>query len=444
MAEIRREPQPCEEDEGTVRVVLTADNHLSASLPRLSPTRLAERRERLQRAFLAAVDGAIARRVHLFLHAGDLFDTVEPRNRDRAFVARQLARLRAAGIRSYAVSGNHDTPRQRASFGGIAPQTVYSQLDGLHYFAGQHALRPAAIKVAGVQLVLTGLSSDPTAPPGVDPLDNLAIHDPEGLLSGSAVGVLLLHAAIEGYCFPSEVEAMVRRSNLAALAGIHVVLTGHVHAYTHATVGGKSVVVCGATENMEFGHAEGAPGYAYFELTRAGLRHTEHVSIVPQPRHVVAISTSELWQDAPDSAGDDPAGQPADAVTQECAPISPTDAIVARLAPVCNRDAQVRLSLEGPITREQYHALDLRRLWLYGHQRAFSFEIDESGLTLVLDRAVGVVARGERVAPRAMLERVFRERLDGAQASDAHDLLLRTRDRVLEGYDELVGVEEGA
>ncbi len=445
MADVRPKLQPSREAEGIVRIVLTADNYLSASLPRLSPTRLAERRERLQRALLAAVDGAIARRAHLFLHVGDLFDTVEPRNRDRAFVARQLARLRAAGIRSYAVSGNHDTPRQRATLGGIAPQAVYSQLDGWHYFAGQHALRPVGIEIAGVRLALAGLSTDPTAPPGADPLHNLATHDPDGLLSGSAVGVLLLHAAVEGYCFPSEVESMVRRNSLAALDGIHVVLTGHVHAYTCATVGGKSVVVCGATENMEFGHAEGAPGYAYLELTRVGLRHAEHVPVVPQPRHLVAVRTTDLWPDMSSGTDEDNAtGQLADAGAQECVPVDPTDAIIARLSPLCSRDAQVRLSLEGPITRDQYHALDLRRLWMYGHQRAFSFEIDESGLALVLDRITGVVSRGERIAPRAMLERVFRERLDGVESLEARDLLLRTRDRVLEGYDELVGVEESA
>src|SRR5581483_12367979 len=98
------------------------------------------------------------------------------RNRDRAFVARSLARMRAAGIRVYAVSGNHDTPRQSARHGGIAPQVVYSQLDGLHYFARQHVLRPVAVTAAGLQLTLVGLSCDPTAPPGADPLDHLAIH----------------------------------------------------------------------------------------------------------------------------------------------------------------------------------------------------------------------------------------------------------------------------
>ena len=40
------------------------------------------------------------------------------------------------------------------------------------------------------------------------------------------------------------------------------------------------------------------------------------------------------------------------------------------------------LILEGPITREQYHSLDMRSIWMYGQQRAFSFELDESRLLL--------------------------------------------------------------
>ena len=43
---------------------------------------------------------------------------------------------------------------------------------------------------------------------------------------------------------------------------------------------------------MEFGHAEDAPGYAYIELTRIGLRRAEHVPIMPQPRHVVTVAVA--------------------------------------------------------------------------------------------------------------------------------------------------------
>jgi hypothetical protein len=42
----------------------------------------------------------------------------------------------------------------------------------------------------------------------------------------------------------------------------------------------------------------------------------------------------------------------------------------------------VRLRLSGPLTLEQYHALALREVVSYGQQRAFSFDLDTSGLVV--------------------------------------------------------------
>src|SRR5256714_10765646 len=146
------------EDEGIVRVVLTADNHLSAYSPKLSPAKLAERRRRLGMAFKQTVDTAIEHRAHLFIQAGDLFDSVDPRNREREFVAEQLMRLQSAGIRTFGVSGNHDTPRQRTEQGGFAPESIYHQLGGMHYFSSSDRLEPAQCDVAGLRLAIAGLS----------------------------------------------------------------------------------------------------------------------------------------------------------------------------------------------------------------------------------------------------------------------------------------------
>ncbi|HET8844539.1 MAG TPA: metallophosphoesterase, partial [Ktedonobacteraceae bacterium] len=123
------------QDSRVIRVILTADNHLSAYIPKLSPTKLTERRRRLGLAFKQAVSAAIERRADIFIQAGDLFDTIDPRNKERDFVAEQLQRLQAAGIRPFGVSGNHDTPRQRIEQGGLAPQSIYARLSGMHFFS---------------------------------------------------------------------------------------------------------------------------------------------------------------------------------------------------------------------------------------------------------------------------------------------------------------------
>jgi predicted phosphodiesterase len=458
---------------------VTADNHLSAYTSKLSPQRLNERRERLCKAFTRVVDEAIARRVHLFIQAGDLFDSMEPRNLEREFVAIQLARLRGSGIRVFAVSGNHDTPRQRTEHGGYSPQGVYARLGGLHYFAESHRILPVSVTAGGLRLAVAGLSSNPGAAPGADPLDGVEVGDSEGILTQADLGILVVHAAVEGHGFPGEDESIVRRASLEQLSGFHLVLAGHVHAYQQFSVGDKSVVVCGPTERMEFGKAEDSPGFAYLELARAGLRHAEHVAIPPQPRHVVTVRTTELWppqHSAPllgDSvhlvAGADtlprdpaavPAGVPLGMVADVVAPstmgvphadvlpLSDQDSsseviqtLIKRVDPVCTPDAMVRLHLEGPITAEQYRALDLRQIWLLGQRRAFSFEVDETGLSIQVAGSHDLVARGERVAPHEMLEQVARELLERAETSEERALLTKTRERVLASYDQLTGRE---
>ena len=427
------------QDEGIIRVILTADNHLSAYSPKLSPTKLAERRRRLGLAFKQAIDAAIERRVHVLIQAGDLFDSVDPRNRERDFVAEQLMRLHSVGIHTFGVSGNHDTPRQKTEQGGFAPQNIYHRLNGMYYFASSDVLTPVELDVAGLRLALAGLSYHPGVVPGGDPLDHVQIVDSDNVLIRSDLGILILHAAIEGHAFPGEKETFVRRRSLARFEGFRVVLTGHVHAYDRFSIGDKAVVVSGATERMEFGQSEDKTGFVYLELTREGLHHAEQVPIKSQPRHVITIRTTELWpQLQPNTATP---LNPSFMQESEIPVLSIAERIIQKIESYCNEEAMVRLNLEGPITREQYHLLDLRGVWLYGQQRAFSFEIDESRLILINDLSQARVERGERIAPREMLEAIAQEWMEKTETPDRRDILTKTRQRVLDRYDELSGRE---
>jgi DNA repair protein SbcD/Mre11 len=426
-------------DEGIIRVILTADNHLSAYSPKLSPTKLAERRRRLGLAFKQVVDAAIERRAHLFIQAGDLFDSVDPRNRERDFVAEQLKRLQSAGIHTFGVSGNHDTPRQKTEQGGFAPQNIYHRLNGMYYFASSDVLTPVELDVAGLRLALAGLSYHPGVVPGGDPLDHVQIVDSDNVLTRSDLGILILHAAIEGHAFPGEKETFVRRSSLARFEGFRVVLAGHVHAYDRFSIGDKAVVVCGATERMEFGQSEDKTGFVYLELTREGLHHAEQVPIKPQPRDVITIRTTELWPQQQSNTATPL--NPSLMQESEVPVLSITERIIQKIDSYCTEEAMVRLNLEGPITREQYHLLDLRGIWLYGQQRAFSFEIDESRLILINDLSQAGVERGERIAPREMLEAIAQEWMEKTETPDRRAILTKTRQRVLDRYDELSGRE---
>lgn len=457
-----------------LRVVMTADNHLSAFTPKLSPQRLSERRQRLRRAFSRVVDEAIARQAHLFIQAGDLFDSIEPRNLEREFVAAQLARLHSAGIQTFGISGNHDTPRQRTEHGGFAPQGIYAELGGIYYFPESDRIKPVLVDAAHMRVAVAGLSCNPGAAPGTDPLDEVVTEDADNNLARADIGILILHAAIEGHGFPGEEESFVRRASLDRISGFKLILAGHVHAFARFEVADKSVVVCGPTEHMSFGEAEDKTGFAYLEIYRDGHCHAEHVAIPPQPRHVVTIQTSELWPQQPQQIL-----APADTMTTPIADaanvsristagvtsnatlaayLSDADAasraedaedtaplalrvVLDRIRPYCTPDAMVRLCLTGLISREQYRTLDLRSVWLTGQQQAFSFELDESGLFLGEQGLREQVVRGERIAPREMLEQVMVDRMDHAETAAERTVLAKTRERVLTSYEQLTGGE---
>src|SRR6266849_6356383 len=96
--------------DGVITLVLTADNHLGYTASSQPPRKREQRKQQLRHAFQQVADFAIGQGVDFFVQAGDLFDTTNPDEQDRSFVAARLAQLRQAGIRAVAVGGIHDTP----------------------------------------------------------------------------------------------------------------------------------------------------------------------------------------------------------------------------------------------------------------------------------------------------------------------------------------------
>ena len=95
--------------DGVITMVLTADNHLGYIASSQPPRKRELRKQQLRHAFQQATDFAIGQGVDLFVQAGDLFDTTNPDEQDRSFVAERLSQLRHAGIRTFAIGGIHDT-----------------------------------------------------------------------------------------------------------------------------------------------------------------------------------------------------------------------------------------------------------------------------------------------------------------------------------------------
>ncbi|HEX2988785.1 MAG TPA: metallophosphoesterase [Chloroflexota bacterium] len=402
---------------------MTADNHLGRYYDRMLPNRLEERRAWLRRGFAASVECALERHAHLFLHAGDLFDGAEPRNVERQFVARQLARLKDAGIPCLAIGGNHDTPRSRNGRSAATAQGTYAYLDGLRLLGecpedgDQHSALSTQHSVAGrvggvdsetltidrVRLAVGGIAPDPTAPAGSDPLAGLQWH-PE-----ADVALLMIHGSLEGHIFPGSLEPTVRRESVERLEGVDLLLAGHIHRYSAFRWGHCTVVIPGATERMTFASDEERPGFAYIEMEPGRIVRLEQVAVESQPRRSLTVPTSLL------SEGD------------------PAEQLMARLEPLCDPETMVRLSLEGPISRQRYHDLKLRELVEFGVARCFSLELDTSGLYMEDDLAPGS-ARGGRLSQREELLRYAAECREVADNDRERGLIDEALLEILEEY----------
>jgi len=376
----------------------------------MPPAKLELRRRRLRRGLATAVDCALSERAHFFLHLGDLFDTVDPRNIERDFVAQQLARLRGAGIACLAISGNHDTPHMRVDHGGYVPQGSFVPLGGLVLFEESHALAPIAFDVppegpaqpaavgpvpAGfLRVAIAGLSRDPNLTPESDPLADISWPADDG--EGNSrrrdhVRVLLLHHSIEGHVFPGPSEPIIPTESLARV-GADVCLVGHVHAPAQFKAGRTTVIAPGATERMAFGDSD-RTGFALVELEPSGPSHVRHVPVPSQPRTEVTIRSQELG-----ASGSEP-----------------VEYLRRRIDEVADEEAFVRVRLEGPVSRLLYQSLQLRDVSEYGAARCFFFDLDPHGLYLDGQEAV---ARGPRRLTQQDEIRLFVEEAVGALAPE--------------------------
>jgi hypothetical protein len=386
-----------------LRIVATGENLLSAALPDLTPVRRRERRERLRVAFRSVVNCALERRAQLFVIAGALFASATPENQDRVFVAQELARLREAGVTCVAVAGTCDVG---SGADDDAPYRLYESGTDLRFFPPGDTLQPALVVIDGLRVVLAGVS----ATPGADaaPLEKLRVDDPDDTLGRADLAILILPAPVAGLL---EDGGAVSTASFAALPSVfRLVIAGGAPQFGKAKISKRDVVAPGASERHSFGVAAKSAGFAWIELTAEGVTLAEHVRVEEQPRAEVELATARLF----------PKGDEADEPAEEVYALSgahllpvltpeemqaadtdgddlftpytppPPDAVRERiltsmldgLRSVCKSDTMVRARLTGRLPRRQWRHLPLAELQRFGRNKAFSFELDTSGLAV--------------------------------------------------------------
>jgi len=404
-----------------VRLVVTADNHLNRYHAKMPVTRLDERRRRLRLAFRRAVDKAIDLKAAFFLQCGDLFDTVDPRNAERSFVATCLADLRAAGVQALAVGGNHDSPRQSTEHGGFLAADLYARLGGLRLFDDSEEIEFELFERHGQRVAIGGLCWNATNSFGDDPLAGKPFPDPpEGRPDWK---VLLTHSGLEGHIFPGSHEPMIRKESIVNLDA-DILLAGHVHARTHFEAGGTHVLVPGATERMHFEEFGNDPGFLVVELHPNGRMTHDWVTFAAQPRCRINVTGHELTP------------QPIGLRAQS---LDPTDALIERIEQHRDPDCITTLFIEGRLPREVYRALDLVRAQEAGAEASFFFDIDTT--MLELENELGESsARGVRLSQEEELQEVAAELRNGAVTDDERRLINLGLNRVLAYYHQGRGV----
>jgi hypothetical protein len=153
-----------------------------------------------------------------------------------------------------------------------------------------------------------------------------------------------------------------------------------------------------------------------------------------QPRADLTISTKEIWPPAKLATPDSLELPDADVVGESLFPtqLPSADAYHAdppnlgemlreRLAKTVP-ETMVRLRLVGPLSTEQYHELMLRDIVAYGQRKAFSFDLDTSGLSLLGNYSVPVLvdklAGAGPILSLHEVEALREERLAGIEEAD--------------------------
>ncbi len=414
------------QEEQVVTVVFTAENHLGYAAPGQAPHRREEWQQRLRSAFQQATDFAIGQGVDLFIQGGDLFDSATPNERDRDFVAARLAQLRSANVRVFALSGVHDTPDDTHATAGEeapAPQLGYARLGALTYFApNTFELEPVIIAIHGVSVGICGLGTLSTLTgQSVDPLARIHVASE---IERADISLLILHAPIEGLAASSSLQdsqAQVSRESIERQSTFRTILAGYHRTHQQLHLGQCNVVVAGATQHVGFAHAGETPGFVFLGIDRNGIRWVKHIAVDALPLCNLVVRTDELW--------------PSHASTAQA---DATEAILARLQPLCDEQTMVQLRLEGTLTRQQYHQLDLNRLRRFGEEHAFALTIDDSGLELLSEDEKKVSAGvGERFSPREELITLADEWIAAATNEQEKKALHATREELLAALDEI-------
>jgi exonuclease SbcD len=306
-----------------MRIVHVSDTHLGFfEYARIDPeTGLNQREQDFYRAWRKFIDEVLADPPDLVIHAGDLFHTPRPTNRAIRVASEAIKQVGEAGVPFVLISGNHSTPRIRAT--GSIFETL-ALFPNVHVaYLGQYR----RIRVGGIAVHCV--------PHTFDEKEWQSAFDAIELDPGAEANILVTHGTWRGQKdfamgefgeqgIPDVEEKRGLRFDYVAL--------GHYHRRVDIA---EHISYSGSTERTGFGQADVTPGYLVVKLgERVERTH------VPVPARPMKVLTLELL----------PSSGPAEVLSG-----------LERLAAQVPEGAIVDLRLVG-ISKETYLKLDFREL----------------------------------------------------------------------------------
>ncbi|MDF2956925.1 MAG: DNA repair exonuclease SbcCD nuclease subunit [Candidatus Alkanophagales archaeon MCA70_species_1] len=212
-----------------MRFAHIADTHLG-----FRQYNLEEREQDFYDVFAEAVEKALEERVDAFIHSGDLFDTPQPPIKALLVFKNCIRRIRDAGVRFYAVLGDHDTPKRR----GVPPQALFD----VHVLGADGTLQHDIMRKGGEEVLVAGVSN--LKGRKVQMLkEELKKFDP--IASGYKNAVLVAHQAVRRF-LPFEGAYELEEDALPQLATYYAF--GHIHTRTTFNFGRGVLAYAGSTE----------------------------------------------------------------------------------------------------------------------------------------------------------------------------------------------------
>jgi exonuclease SbcD len=379
-----------------VRILITGDNHLNLYNQKLG-TRLSERRGRIGKAWWETIEYAVDNKVDLYIHTGDLFDQISPRNPPRARVVEGFRALKDAGIKAYIVAGNHEAPSN--SRDGASPHSLLLEAGLANVFDSYTELQQYNLEIDGVEISIAGKSYNRNLDTREDPLKEVKIP------GGAELNIAVLHYSIEKIAPPIWEEPVIKMSSIEENGHIQLFAMGHIHKHSETPVNDSLVVYPGGTERYNFGESDKETGFVVADYSDGKLT-TEYIKVESQSMNQVRLHSSHMDHN------------------------DLTESIKETITENSNEDGLFQLILEGELPFKQYASINFSEIGDLGNQLNFFFEY----IDIIKPTGEGIeFTPTDGLNPRKRLEDMAKEVIDSSEGREK-EIWQRALDYAVEYY----------